>query len=236
MPASVVPTSSRRAAALPDHSFSHPEPILGPEGRGQVASPQRQDLLAGALLIEIHFAGLCPEVPHDGVQHLLQDAVQFEGRAGSRGNVVEDRQFLIALLKLFFVRLQPLIEARIGDGNGRVGSQRFDQSLVFLAELRGPNPVGDVDLPDRPALSGDRHTQEAAHMRMIGGKTRRTGVGRDIRDAHRPALAQDRADQPASLRLVFNSRGVLRGHPGGDKAFQLALPVRNADCREPRMG
>ena len=108
------------------------------------------------------------QVIHHLGEGFIQDLVDIRGGGQGGGQVVEQRQVFIAAGEGAVALDELAVQARIGDGDRRVGGQRLDHLLVLGGELGGVELVGQVNLPELALAHADGHAQEGVHRRVVG--------------------------------------------------------------------
>src|SRR5207249_5662967 len=118
---------------------------------------------------------------------------------------------------------QPLafvVQTRILDRDRRVRREQYGYGLVFAVELFGVDLLGEVQVAEHLAPAPDWNPEERFHRRMVGREPIALGVAIDVRGADRLWLADDQAEQPATLRQVADAVTLGLRHPRRD---ELAL-------------
>ncbi|MGC4116670.1 MAG: hypothetical protein QM765_19305 [Myxococcales bacterium] len=111
----------------------------------------------------------------------------------------------------------------VGHGDRGLGAERLEQARVLLGELGAPLLVGQVEVAEDLVPHPQRHAEERPHAGVVGGEAGGARVGREVGDAQRPPLVDDRAEQPPSLWQVADARRLLVGDAHGDEVRQLGV-------------
>ena len=117
-----------------------------------------------------------------------------------------------------------------------MGSEQGDGLFVFRRELPASLLLGEVDVAQPLGVVEDWATQKALHRRVAFGKPDGLGVAGDVPEAQRSMNLAEVAQQPQTLRLGPDVRGLSGGDAGGDEALNVAEVVQYQERTVPGAG
>ena len=120
-------------------------------------------------------------------------------------------------LELPALALGLVVEASVLDGDGGLGREHNEDSLVLLVERLGALLVGEIDVPEHPSPPGDRSPEEGLHRRMIRGEPDRPRVGADVGDPQWTGFGDERAEEAVAGRRVAERGAFLGRDPDRDE-------------------
>jgi hypothetical protein len=126
-----------------------------------------------------------------------------------------------------------LVEPGVLDRHAGRRAQGDQDRLVVLGELAAAALVGQVQVAEHLVADPDRDAEEAAHGRVAVGKAGRFGMAGDIGQAQRPGVADQQAEQAASLGPVVDAFDLVLGQADRD---ELGQPLAVADHAQGAVG
>jgi hypothetical protein len=154
-------------------------------------------------------------------------------RAGDRRGRLEAAH---GPLELGPARVDDAVQARVLDRDRRPVGKHDDRVLVLLVELAA-GLLGEVQVAPRLAADQDRHAEERPHRRVAGREAVRARVLAEVREAQRPRLLDEQAEDPAPAWQVADGAVGSRVHAAGEELRELAPAlVEDAERGVPRAG
>ncbi len=130
--------------------------------------------------------------------------------------------------------LDLLEQARVLDGDPGMEREGLDDALIVLRELCPAGLFGQVEVPDRPTLHGDRDAEERVHRRMVRREAGPARIDRDVRDPERAVLSDDQAKEAASTREGTDVGPRLAVDAGRDETLDDAARMDDPERRVAR--
>ncbi len=106
-------------------------------------------------------------------------------------------------MQLLHLLQQPgalLVQAGVLDRRRRLRREQQGELLVVVGELLRAELLGEVEVAEHPLPADDRHAEEGLHRRMVGWKTVRIGVARQVRETDDARLADHQAEDAVPPR------------------------------------
>ena len=221
-----------------------------------LVDPDREDSAILANHLQLHFAQLAfagrggaqigqfgavlrrdqvivAQPPHHLVAAVTQPVqfclVHFQNETFRVGKMIPIRRVVVevAVAGLGFPRLlqQPQVVQRQGQAVGKTAGD----VRVLLGERLSAFLLRQVEPPIYFFSAGDRHAQKGLHRRMVGRKSCVARVLREVIEADRLPLFDQRAQQPHAPRQRADASDLFLGQPPMHKLDQAPFFVNQPD-------
>src|SRR5207253_6590677 len=128
---------------------------------------------------------------------------------------------LVERLELARPLRRRFVQAAVFDRDGRLGGEECHELLVFCGEVVPALLLGEIEISVADAAQQDRYPEEAAHRRMIGRKSNRPRVLREVVQPKRPSISDEDAEDASAAGQVADRGMRLRVEAVGDEALEL---------------